>query len=71
MKAIRAAKPACRTTGRMMAPCIAPLIKRRASGHLQEKSIAVLERQRTDGLPSRFMAAASRKRKSSFPAVMS
>lgn len=71
MKATRAAKAACRTTGTMMAPWIAPFIKRRASGHLQEKSIAALEGQRTDGLPSRFMASASRKRESGFPDVVS
>lgn len=34
MKTTRAAKRACRARGRAITPCIAPLMKRKASGHL-------------------------------------
>ena len=34
MKTTRAAKRACKSRGMAIAPCIAPLMKRNASGHL-------------------------------------
>ena len=42
MKTIRAAKRPCKTTGTMIAPWIAPLIKRKASGHLVKHQHAPL-----------------------------
>lgn len=54
-----------------MAPCIAPLIKRKAKGHLQKTSTAGLEARHNAELPSRFMSTALCKRKGGFPAVVS
>ena len=35
----KAANKPCAVTGTMIAPCMAPLMKRRARGHLQRRSI--------------------------------
>ena len=40
MKTTRAAKRACRNRGKAIAPCIAPLMKRKGSGHLNIDLVA-------------------------------
>ncbi len=45
MKTTRAAKRACRNRGRAIAPCIAPLMKRSGSGHLNMCLVATLIEQ--------------------------
>ena len=44
MKTMRAAKRACRIKGAAIAPCIAPLMKRKASGHLDFSLKKILHR---------------------------
>lgn len=60
IKTTRAAKRACKAKGRAIAPCMAPLMKRKASGHLYIGLVEALDRHQRI-VPSRLLSCGAGK----------
>ena len=56
MKTTRAAKTACRARGKAIAPCMAPLMKRKGSGHLHIGLVEALGEIDIGSVPPRLLS---------------